>query len=55
MLGVGLAHEADVPALAALYCDGFSALFRHIGLSPDSGPAVIEALWRSKGDLALAR
>jgi hypothetical protein len=55
VLGVGLAHESDVPALAALYCEAFRDLFQHIGLPAHSGPAVLESLWRSKGNLALAR
>ena len=55
MLGVDLAQERDVPELASLYCQAFAALFAHIGLPEGAGPAVIEALWRSKGELALAR
>jgi hypothetical protein len=52
---VDLANERDVPTLAKLYCESFSCLFEHIGLARDSGPAIIEAQWRSKGKLVLSR
>jgi hypothetical protein len=55
MHGVDLAHECDVGALAQLYCGAFADLFEQIGLPKDAGPQVIEAHWRSRGDVALAR
>lgn len=55
MYNVDLAHECDVSRIARIYCNSFSELFSHIGLPEDAGPSVIEAHWRSRGDVALAR
>lgn len=55
MHSVDLAHECDVSTMAQLYCGAFADLFAEIGLPRDAGPAVIEAHWRSRGDVALAR
>lgn len=55
MHSVDLAHECDVSSVARLYCASFRELFAQIGLPKDAGPAVIEAHWRSRGDVALAR
>mmetsp|Transcript_27746 Transcript_27746/g.46908 ORF Transcript_27746/g.46908 Transcript_27746/m.46908 type:complete len:271 (-) Transcript_27746:1151-1963(-) len=55
MHSVDLAHECDVSTMAKLYCSSFADLFEEIGLPKDAGPQVIEAHWRSRGDVALAR
>mgnify|MGYP005992908009 CR=1 FL=1 len=55
MHSVDLAHECDVSTMAKLYCSSFADLFEEIGLPKDAGPKVIEAHWRSRGDVALAR
>ena len=54
-LSIELANEGDITSLAKLYCESFRELFRHIGLPPDTGPAVIEAMWRASGTLTVRR
>jgi hypothetical protein len=51
--GVEIAVESDIPVLAVLQYQAFSAILRHIGLPPDRGPALIEAQWRAKGPAVL--
>lgn len=51
--GVEIAVETDIPVLAVLQYQAFSAILRHIGLPPDRGPALIEAQWRAKGPAVL--
>jgi hypothetical protein len=47
--GIDLACESDLPVLAVLYYQAFESIFKHIGLSAEKGPALIETQWRNRG------
>lgn len=48
-IGVDLACESDIPVLAVLHYQAFEAIYQHIGLSAEQGPALIETQWRNRG------
>jgi hypothetical protein len=47
--GIDLACEADIPVLAVLHYQAFESIYKHIGLSAEQGPALIETQWRNRG------